>query len=103
MAEAIGDRLGTRRRATLAAGLAAFPSSMMIGLYLATSQAILGRRGAPRHANETFAVQRLEGYKNFLRLHFTRQGALEIFPIGFRAITSEPQTRKTRHGFHNAR
>jgi hypothetical protein len=38
------------------------------------------------HLNEVFSVQRIEDYKNFLRLHVDTAGALRIYPLGVRRV-----------------
>lgn len=51
--------------------------SLIMGVYLYISLRIFGR-----HANEAFSALRIPDYKNFLRLHIGRDGALTVFPIG---------------------
>jgi hypothetical protein len=50
-----------------------------MGLYLAAS---IGLPGVHAHANEAFAAARLTGYRNFLRLHIDRDGALTVHALG---------------------
>jgi hypothetical protein len=47
----------------------------------------LALRGlAEKHANEVFACQSIEGWKNFLRLHVHRDGKLTIYPVGIESV-----------------
>lgn len=55
--------------------------SLVMGLYLFASLNIFGR-----HANEAFSSLRIQDYKNFLRLHLSKDGALTIFPIGIEKV-----------------
>jgi hypothetical protein len=56
-----------------------------MGLYLA---AAIGLPKVHAHANEAFAAARLTGYRNFLRLHIDRDGALTVHALGIdRAVT----------------
>jgi hypothetical protein len=50
--------------------------SIIMGLYLYISLHIFGR-----HDNEAFSAMKIQDYKNFLRLHIDRAGALHIYPI----------------------
>jgi hypothetical protein len=45
------------------------------------------------NTNELFSAQRLEHYKNFMRLHVTSSGRLTIYPIGVRRITRRWEVR----------
>lgn len=56
--------------------LGAFVGTNIFGLYLWVSYRFFGR-----HSNEAFSALRIEDYKNFLRLHITPEGDLEIFPV----------------------
>jgi hypothetical protein len=49
--------------------------SIIMGLYL-----LISLQGFGRHSNEAFSALSIKDYKNFLRLHVTRDG-VEIFPI----------------------
>lgn len=60
--------------AVLAAG--AYASGFLTGLYLQFAD------GRGVNTNELFSAQRIEQYKNFLRLRFSRDGTLTIYPIG---------------------
>jgi hypothetical protein len=62
-----------------AAVLGAVACSLTMGLYLAAS---IGLPGVHAHANEAFAAARLTGYRNFLRLHIDRDGALTVHALG---------------------
>jgi hypothetical protein len=69
----------------VAAVLGAVACSLTMGLYLA---AAIGLPGVHAHANEAFAAARLTGYRNFLRLHIDRDGALTVHALGIdRAVT----------------
>ncbi len=50
--------------------------SIIMGLYLYVSLHIFGR-----HDNEAFSAMKIQDYKNFLRLHIDRAGALHVYPI----------------------
>lgn len=50
--------------------------SFIMGLYLYLSLHIFGR-----HDNEAFSAMKIQDYKNFLRLHIDRTGALHVYPI----------------------
>jgi hypothetical protein len=62
-----------------AAVLGAVACSLTMGLYLA---AAIGLPKVHAHANEAFAAARLTGYRNFLRLHIDRDGALTVYALG---------------------
>lgn len=49
----------------------------VFGLYLYVALNIFGC-----HYNEAFSALRIASYKNFLRLHFTPEGDLEVFAFG---------------------
>ncbi|MBI2016800.1 MAG: hypothetical protein HYS77_14870 [Candidatus Rokubacteria bacterium] len=51
--------------------------SILWGLYLLVALNLFGA-----HQNEAFSALRIQDYKHFLRLHVTRAGDLEIYPIG---------------------
>ncbi len=53
-----------------------FVGAFIMGLYLFISLHLLGR-----HENEAFSALKIEDYKNFLRLHIDKSGALTIYPI----------------------
>lgn len=56
-------------------------SGFIFGIYLLISTLLL-----KNHANEAFSSLRWEGYKNFLRIHISRNG-LTIYPIGVEKVT----------------
>jgi hypothetical protein len=58
--------------------------SVLMGLYLLVSLNVFRR-----HSNEAFSSLRIQGYKNFLRLHITEDGRLTIYPVG---ITQAPSS-----------
>jgi hypothetical protein len=53
--------------------------SLVVGAYLALA---IGLPGLRAHANEAFAAARITGYKNFLRIHIDRTGALTVHALG---------------------
>jgi hypothetical protein len=57
----------------------------IFGLYLLVAHLLLGDL-AEKHANEVFACQSIEGWKNFLRLHIGEDGKLTIYPIGLEKV-----------------
>lgn len=50
--------------------------SFIMGVYLYISLHYFGR-----HSNEAFSALKIEDYKNFLRMHIDKNGALTIYPI----------------------
>ena len=50
--------------------------ALIMGAYLYISLHVFGR-----HSNEAFSALKIEGYKNFLRLHIDKKGDLTIYPI----------------------
>jgi len=52
-----------------------------MGLYLFISLNFFGR-----HSDEAFSALRQQDYKNFLRLHISKEGELEVFPIGLAKV-----------------
>lgn len=68
--------------ALLACFLAGFVvGSLIFALYILIVHSVRGER-APQHTNEVFASQGIADYKNFLRLHFDRDGRLTVYPFG---------------------
>jgi hypothetical protein len=63
----------------VAFGLGAVACSLVVGAYLAAS---IGLPGVRTHPNDSFAAARLETYKNFLRMHIDRDGALTVRAVG---------------------
>ncbi len=53
----------------------------MMGVYLYLADRFLGL-----HTNEVFSAQRIDGYKNFLRLRIDESGALTVYPLGVRRV-----------------
>ena len=49
--------------------------SIIMGLYL-----LISLQGYGRHGNEAFSSLKIKDYKNFLRLHITKDG-IDIYPI----------------------
>lgn len=62
--------------------------SLLFAAYLLFWHWLRGHR-APKHTNEVFAGQGIRGYKNFLRLHFDRDGKLTVYPIGVKRVCTE--------------
>jgi hypothetical protein len=62
--------------------------SIIVGLYLLVSLNVFGR-----HSEEAFSALRIADYKNFVRLHIARDGALTIYPI---AIPRVPRAWRPR-------
>jgi hypothetical protein len=60
-------------------------SSLLMGLYLIACTRLIGN-----HETEAFSSFRGEGYKNFLRLHLTRE-RLTIYPIGLRKVPTHKE------------
>ena len=53
--------------------------SIVVGVYLA---AAIGLPFVRTHGNEAFAAARITRYKNFLRIHIDRTGALTVYALG---------------------
>ena len=62
--------------------------SLIMGLYLYISLHLFGR-----HSNEAFSALKIEDYKNFLRLHIDKSGALTIYPIKIETVPKDWQDR----------
>ncbi len=58
-----------------------FVSSFVMGFYLWISLNVFNR-----HSNEAFSSLGIQDWKNFLRMHITENGELEIYPIGIRRV-----------------
>jgi hypothetical protein len=63
--------------------------SFIFGLYLFISQYFFGR-----HNEESFSAARIQDYKNFLRLHISKNGDLTIFPIKIEKVPRKWRLRK---------
>ncbi|HET6951262.1 MAG TPA: metallophosphoesterase [Acidimicrobiales bacterium] len=63
----------------VAFGLGAVVGATVMGAYLALAVAIPGLHA---HANEAFAAARITAYRNFLRMHIDRTGALTVYAVG---------------------
>ncbi|MEO6528578.1 MAG: metallophosphoesterase [Gemmatimonadaceae bacterium] len=63
---------------------------MIMGIYLLVSLNVFGR-----HAGE-FSALHHEDYKSWLRLHVTREGTLEIYPIGIRTVAKRWRENPSR-------
>lgn len=64
----------------LAVVIGGFVSGLLVGIYLIFCNLVLGI-----HDNEAFSSMKIEGHKNFLRMHI-RDNKLTIYPIGIRKI-----------------
>jgi len=84
--QGITAALGGGALGALAGGLL---SSFLMGLYLIACTLLIGN-----HETEAFSAFRGQGYKNFLRLHLTRD-RLTIYPVGLRRV---PQKWKYQPG-----
>lgn len=67
--------------------------SLVLGIYLFVSLNCFGR-----HGNEAFSALAIPDWKNFLRLHIDRHGALRIYPIGIDRVP-----RRWQHSPHGPR
>jgi len=68
--------------------------SFMFGAYLYLGSSVLNA-----HATEAFSSLRLEGYKNFIRFHITREGKLEMYVLGIDRVPKK-WTRDGRWSGH---
>ncbi len=59
--------------------LGAVGGSAVTGAYLGIWCALF-----KAHGNEAYSAMRIEGFKNFLRLHLDKDGVLRVYPIGVR-------------------
>lgn len=57
-----------------------FPLGWLIGSFIMGFYLLLSLQSYGRHGNEAFSSLKIKDYKNFLRLHVTKDG-VEIFPI----------------------
>ncbi len=62
--------------------------SFLFGLYLFISQYFFGR-----HNEESFSAARIQDYKNFLRLHISKDGVLTIYPIKLQKVPRKWRNR----------
>jgi hypothetical protein len=63
--------------------------SVVMGLYLLLSLDVFGR-----HGEQAFAALRIQDYKNFLRLHIGRDGALTIYPVKIERVPRRWRDRR---------
>jgi hypothetical protein len=63
--------------------------SFIFGLYLFISQYFFGR-----HNEESFSAARIQDYKNFLRLHISKDGSLTIFPVKIYKVPRKWRNRR---------
>jgi len=69
-----------------------FIGSIIMGIYLFISLHFFGR-----HDNEAFSALKIEDYKNFLRLHIDKNGALTVYPFKIEKVSKE-WNEETRGG-----
>jgi hypothetical protein len=62
--------------------IAIFVGGYLVGSFLMGAYPYISLRVFRRHSNEVFSSLRIPDYKNFLRLHFGRDGGLTIYPVG---------------------
>ncbi len=79
----LSDGAPSQRGAALAlvAGAGYLVGALIMGVYLFVSSVGFGR-----HGNESFGALRIEGFKNFLRLHIGKDGALTVYPVGLEKV-----------------
>lgn len=63
--------------------------STIMGIYLFISQYFFGR-----HNDEAFSALKIQDYKNFLRMHISREGELTIYPIKIQKCPRKWRNRK---------
>jgi hypothetical protein len=63
--------------------------SLLVGVYLLISVNVFGR-----HSEEAFSGLRVQDFKNFLRLHIGRDGALTIWPIKIERVPRRWRKRR---------
>jgi hypothetical protein len=64
--------------------IAAPTAALVMGTYLWLNTCFLNC-----HYNEAFSSLRIEDYKNFMRLHITSKGDLEVFAIGIQSVAKK--------------
>jgi hypothetical protein len=80
LAERVPTRFGfTLSTSLIDAVLGGIASAFVLGAYFALANMLPGLRV---HGNETFSAARLNGYKNFLRLHLDEEGRLTVYALG---------------------
>ncbi len=67
--------------------------TMILGLYLLVSINVFGR-----HSEEAFSALRIQDYKHFLRLRFTKDGELTIYPIKVEKVPRAWRDRSPNDG-----
>ena len=67
--------------AAVVALVGALIGPIIMGLYLHLSLNVF-----KRHGNEAFSALRIQDWKNFLKLHITREGDLVIYPVGVEKV-----------------
>lgn len=63
--------------------------SFIMGIYLFISLHIFGR-----HDNEAFSALKIEDYKNFLRMHIDKNGAMTVYPYKIEKVSKEWKEEK---------
>ena len=63
--------------------------SFIVGAYLLISSRLWGR-----HNEQAFSSLRISDYKNFLRLHISKDGTLTIHPIGLDRVPRRWRARR---------
>jgi hypothetical protein len=66
--------------------LGALGSSVVLGAYLVASVVIPGLN---THDHDAFAAARITEFRNFLRLHIARDGALTVYAVGIDHVIRE--------------
>jgi len=63
--------------------------ALIMGIYLFISLHLFGR-----HDNEAFSALKIEDYKNFLRLHIGKSGALTVYPFKIEKVSTDWKEEK---------
>jgi hypothetical protein len=91
---AVADRFGLLQSVPLMVAFSALVLGAMAVLGYWLGGRIVGEYlriadGYGVNTNESFAAQRIEDFKNFVRLHIDRSGTLTVYPIGVERINRE--------------
>jgi len=90
-AEQVPTRVGFTLAATAVDALVGgFVSALLLGAYFAITNTV---RGLHVHGNEAFCAARLNGHKNFLRLHIDEKGRLTVYALGIDRVPGAPMTK----------
>lgn len=76
---------GTVWTLTLAAGIM-FATGWIVGSEIMGVYLWISLNFFKRHQNEAFSSLHIPDYKNFLRLHISKDGKLTIFPVGIKTV-----------------